>query len=345
MNSTPASSLKGLKLKNGWEVIDVINPPLGSTGGRFSVGYFVKNENGKEGYLKALDFSSAFQTPDFTTKLEKMTAAYNFERDLLRKCKNNRLKRVVTPIDDGTVTVPGFGMADKVCYLIFKKAKGDIRNEMTRLKSFDLAWCLRSLHHIAIGLEQLHYRGVAHQDLKPSNVLIFERIGSKISDLGRASDKLVSCDHDCFDMPGDTGYAPIEQFYGYQITDEFYRRFSFDMYLLGGLFFFYFLNISVTQAIHAKLKNMNLSNTDFINDLPYIKNAFQEAVNDLKSELEKEAGILTDDIINIVYELCEPDPKRRGHTKNIGNGSQQYSLIRYISKLDLLARRAEAGWR
>ena len=44
----------------------------------------------------------------------------------------------------------------------------------------------RTLHHIAVGLQQLHGEGIAHQDLKPSNVLFFETFGAKLADLGCA---------------------------------------------------------------------------------------------------------------------------------------------------------------
>ena len=45
------------------------------------------------------------------------------------------------------------------------------------------------MHHIATGLFQLHSAAVAHQDLKPSNVLVFDHSISKVADLGSASVK------------------------------------------------------------------------------------------------------------------------------------------------------------
>ena len=130
----PAEHLKGLNLNAGWIVLHQITPPPHSTGGHFSVGYLVEHESGKRGYLKALDFSGAFQSPDPARTLQAMTEAYNFERDLLAKCKDQQLRRVVTPLTDGTVRVPGnFGFLDTVCYLIFEQAKGDIRDEVASM--------------------------------------------------------------------------------------------------------------------------------------------------------------------------------------------------------------------
>jgi serine/threonine protein kinase len=348
MASTPAKSLEGLELEGGWKVLKKIDRHPTSTGGHFSVGYIVKDEDNKEGYLKALDFSRALQTDDPARELQSMTTAYNFERDLLAKCKEHKLRRVVTPLADGTVTVPGnFGDLSNVCYLIFEKAEGDIRKQCTKLQSIDLAWCLRSLHHTATGIRQLHSRGIAHQDLKPSNVLVYKNVGSKVTDLGRASYISLTSPVDGYKIPGDVGYAPPELFYGYEVSDEFERRFAVDIYLLGSLFFFYFANVSATQAIKTKLKSHaspNLSNANFINDLPYIRKAFYEAVKDLEENIVKKAGSLTGDISIIVKQLCEPDPRLRGHPRNRTlQVCRQYCLERYVTRLDLLAKRAEYG--
>ena len=169
----PAETLVGLSLPGEWYVDSILYRPPTSTGGKFSVGYLVVNEDGRKGYLKALDFSSAFQQPDPPRALQDMTAAYNFERDLLAKCKERRFGRVVTPLADGSVSAPGnFGPLGKVSYLIFELATGDVRKEVSQWERFDLAWALRSLHQSATGLNQLHSAEIAHQDLKPSNILV-----------------------------------------------------------------------------------------------------------------------------------------------------------------------------
>ena len=77
MGSTPADSLEGKDLGNGWKVTEKITKGPFSTGGCFSVGYKVEN-NGTHAYLKALDFSSASQDRDPARALQRMTEAYNF---------------------------------------------------------------------------------------------------------------------------------------------------------------------------------------------------------------------------------------------------------------------------
>jgi len=143
----PAECLLGLDLPGGWHVDSFVHRPSTSTGGKFSVGYVVENTDGRKAYLKALDFSSAFEQPDFTRGLENLLKAYNFECDLLEQCKDKKLRRVVTPLAKGTVRVPGdFGPVGNVAYLILPLATGDIRNEVEKWRKFDLAWALRSLH-------------------------------------------------------------------------------------------------------------------------------------------------------------------------------------------------------
>src|SRR5688500_2118674 len=94
-NSAPATRLLGAKLAGGWTVTKKLERPPNATGGQFSAGYEVENEDGRRGFLKALDFSAAFDNPDPARELQAMTTAFNFERDLLERCKAKRLDKVV----------------------------------------------------------------------------------------------------------------------------------------------------------------------------------------------------------------------------------------------------------
>src|SRR5437764_13105983 len=103
--SIPAARLLKLQLSNGWIVTEEVPKLPGSTGGIFSYGYVVSNGDGKKAFLKAIDFSQAFKTGDPARVLQSMTAAFNFERDVLEICRQAGLDRVVTALEHATVNV------------------------------------------------------------------------------------------------------------------------------------------------------------------------------------------------------------------------------------------------
>jgi serine/threonine protein kinase len=172
-----------------------------ATGGNFSYIYEVEKE-GTWAILKAFDFAGAFQSRDIAQALQDMTAAYIHERDILDHCGKKRLSNVVKAIDKGDIAVPGLNpMEGKVLYLIFEKATGDVRCQLSSHTRRDSLWCMKALKDACLGLMQLHRETIAHQDTKPSNVLIFDRGPSKIADFGRASRLGHPTLHDGFAIP------------------------------------------------------------------------------------------------------------------------------------------------
>ncbi len=341
-----AENLVGLDLDSGWHVDELLKRPPKGTGGYSSISYLASNKEGKKAFLKALDFSTALQDADPVRRLYDLTSAYEFERNLLHQCKDKKLRRVVVPLADGTAKAPGnFGPLANVPYLIFPMATGDIRSEVERWKRFDLAWALRSLHHSAVGLQELHGIGVAHQDIKPSNVLVFPVEGSKLTDLGSASQVGKTSQSDRKFIPGDVSYATPEQWYGWIQSPDFSNRYLVDLYRLGGLIFFFFADCSATDALQVKLSikhRKEFRRSDFISDLPYMQYAFEEALHDLHTQVETLAGDLTDEIVMIARELCEPDPRRRGDPRaRAAAYRQQHDVQAYISRFDRLSRTAE----
>jgi eukaryotic-like serine/threonine-protein kinase len=141
------------------------------------------------------------------------------------------MDRVIRAIGDGTAVVDN-GPLGRVPYIIFELAEGDARSHLAALSSVDVAWKLRSLHDTATGLRQLHTAGIAHQDLKPSNILVIGG-ASKLADLGRASHASISGPSDEVVFAGDNAYAPPELMYGHVDPGFAARRFGADFYLLG----------------------------------------------------------------------------------------------------------------
>lgn len=341
-NQTPAQRLGGIELQDGWRVIDTIPRSPGGTGGYFSHGYLVQSQAGIKAYLKALDYSAALRDHDPARALQQITTLYNFERDLCVKCRNSKLDRVVNVLADGSVTVDPNDPASAVQYLIFELAEGDVRSQMDRIDHIDNAWILRSLHHVATGLKQLHGVGVAHQDLKPSNVLMFEEQISKVADLGRASSRGETTPYDEELVAGDMAYAPPELLYGHIDPDWNRRRLACDMYLLGSLLAFFYTRSSLTSLIKTELAPDHLWTSwgeTYDDVLPYVRDAFGKAVVAFGREVPE--GI-REVLVNVLRQLGEPDPKFRGSpSRRGGSAASQFSLEQYISKFDLLASRAE----
>ena len=101
----------------------------------------------------------------------------------------------------------------------------------------------------------------------------------------------------------------------------------------------------IVQALGAEHKPRTVPDgwqDSYLTVLPHWRLAFEGLLGQLRSELigssEREQAII-DGAIGVVEQLCEPDPRLRGHpaarpTQN------HYGLDRYISQFDLLARRA-----
>lgn len=341
-NMTSASEhLVGLTLNEKWLVTEMHDPKTPGTGGYFSVNYFVKNlDTQKPAFLKALNLTRALNSSgDITTNLNNLTSAYNFERDVLLKCKESKMSKVVVPLDHGTAEVTGHPLP-KVPFIVFEKADGDIRRQIIEMGSFDIAWILRSLHHTATGLKQLHSKKIAHQDLKPSNVLVFSD-DHKVADLGRSADFHVETDTDHFQIPGDGSYAPPELYYEYRLRDNFENRFALDLYMLGSLIFFYFTKFSVNALLQIELsKNGFVRSKNFEADLPYYLDAFQKCLSRLREDIEKIAPEFANDLVLYASQLCMPDPRKRGNPRNKPSSISQHSLVTFVSHFEALAKGA-----
>lgn len=247
-----AHNLEGVILDEKWRVVDKIIKSKNQTGGWFSVCYNVENCKTKEkAFLKAVDFSKINMEKDFMQELRDITKAYIFERDVLDVCKNSNLDKIVIAKDNGQYSKDGYTFP--VSYLVFELAKGDIRRFITTSADIDLSLILKSLHDTTVGLSQLHSKDIVHQDLKPSNILIYENVQSKIGDLGRAGMLGHSPPHENCTFAGDRAYAPLEQLYGYLHPDWNTRRKGGDLYGLGNLVYYYFMDITITNAV---LKNL-----------------------------------------------------------------------------------------
>ncbi|MBU8882605.1 protein kinase [Kaistella sp. DKR-2] len=339
-----AHNLTGRTLKNEWTVRHKVVQAVGATGGFFSVCYIVE-KNGEKAFLKALNFNAFFQQfpgRSIVEILQEQTNAFTFEKNLLLKCKDSRLTKVAVIIDEGEIIVEGFTISN-VPYLIFEIAEGDIRSNIKFSNNVDLVWKIKSLHDVAVALEQLHSVKIAHQDLKPSNILLYDRAStSKIGDLGRSLCATIPAPHDDGYFSGQMDYSPPEFLYKYTIPDWNIRVNSTDMYLFGSLVTYYFIGVNMTALIGKNLDprfRWGVFSGSFDQVKNYLIDAYTRSIDELSSSFDNQE--FSTDLTEIIKYCCFPIPEKRGHIKNIKEVGNQFSLKRAISKLDLIKRRAE----
>ncbi len=335
--------LAGLTLPGGWIVGALLVRPAMSTGGTFSVGYQVSRDK-EVAFLKALDFMSAFQSSDWTVKMQEMLTEYNYERDICIRLSG--IRRVVTAKGAGSIDVPGFPPpTNKVSYILFELAEGDIRTVgYSDPEIKNIAKKLRSLHHVAVGISHLHGSKVTHQDLKPSNIFTFEQDECKIGDFGCSSDEVNGSPNDSYFAAGDPGYWPPELDYPHEMRGVrcYQDRQALDLYHLGSLVYFLFLSGTSARS-DLKYSVIKLGYTlqhQWVADLPILTAAFSDSLMRLEESVKTVAPNLATDVVNLVKELCDPDPTLRGNPRRVQRNIR-LNAQRYASKFDNLARRAE----
>lgn len=339
-----AEGLDGVSLLDGWKVLSRVPERPGSTGGNFSICYLVEHEDGRRGFCKVLNLAAALSSDDPIKSVQELSTAHNFERDLHDMCGRDGLSRIVVSIGHGQFKREGYAIGN-VAYLIFEIATGDVRKILDTNAGVGLAEKLDWVHDAAVGIKQLHGHGVAHQDLKPSNVLVFATdrslpSRSKVGDLGRATDPKHPMWHDDFAIAGDPAYAPPEQLYRATPLDFGPRRFGCDLYQLGGLATFLVtggtFNAWLARELHPAHHPMNWTG-DYDAVRPFVQDAAGRVVARVESSIPDPQ--ISRRVAHLVQALCEPDPKLRGHPKDVAVG-QPFALERTVAELDLLAKRA-----
>jgi serine/threonine protein kinase len=331
-------NLLGTSITPDWKVVEKCARLNTDTGGCFSVTYIVERKDGHRAFLKVLNLSRVLAMPgDQLKALQYYITAFNFERDMMDLCATHNLGRVARAITHGKLDIAGNNVG--VYYIIFELAEGDIRRHLAKIGRADTAWFLRALHHTANGILQLHSRGVAHQDLKPSNVLLFGKHGAKVADLGCADVQGGTSPRGHMAVAGDPSYQPPELAYGDVSPQWERRRLGTDMYLFGSLITFVFAQITMTAAILDRMHphhRPGMWPSDFKSVLPYVRQAFGEAMVEIRAVLPDR---LRDEMGEVIEYLCDPDPAKRGETAY--TGKQQYNFERVVSMMNRLAAKEE----
>jgi len=335
----PARALKGLVTESGWQVTEEINQKLGS-GGNFCCRYNVESAEGKVGFLKAMDITKA--VAGGIREIQNLANQYVFEQDILYYCKKRKMTKVVTPLDAGEIQVPNFKPPlNTVYYVIFEKADGDLRQEHFDVPQKSWLSAFKALHHVSIGAHQLHQAGIAHQDIKPSNVLRFKGSESKISDLGRVTDASGKSPFNAMDFTGDRSYAPPEIEFGFT-PGEFVDRYYADIYMLGSLAYHLVCDAQMAYVLYDETKKINpiIRTQSYQDALPFMHTAFSTILQRYQRDCTSMFGHeIAKQLRAIVAEMCNPDISKRG-APNRTNKALQLSMNRYVGKFATLVRTA-----
>ncbi|MCF2922806.1 MULTISPECIES: protein kinase [unclassified Pseudoalteromonas] len=336
----PSKALEGLVTTSGWKIGKMINTTSG-TGGNFCTRYTAISPEGKIGFLKAMDLSKVASKS--LTEMNKTISEYLFEQNILDHCKDRKLTRVVTPLDSGEISSPvSFPPLNRVFYIIFELAEGDLRSQFINSDIESWKNVFKSLHHVAVGIKQLHQIGIAHQDIKPSNVLCFENEQSKISDLGRVTDAKGESPFSALSFTGDRSYAPIEVHYRIPITDFIDRRLS-DVHMFGSLIYHVISKAQITPVLieESRLLMPHIDRATYEEALPFIKSAFATIINRFREDCATLFGKeIASDLAEMVNELCYPDHLIRGNGK-YAHKVMRLSMEKYISKMAGVLRKCQ----
>ncbi len=353
--SMAAWNLVGQTVGNGWMVterlanrrMDPVSPEE-KTGGTFSVGYKVEKD-GRAAFLKVFDIVYAFRPGlDLLAELTKITSSYTHEKAILDLCTSGRMSRVVRILDHGDIPVafPIAGNPDytlQLHHIVFERADGgDIRDVFNAFTQVSDAVRMEYLHHVAVGLQQLHGATITHQDLKPSNVVVFKEdgAGAKIADFGRALKRGTTASHEGYTIAGDPAYAPPEQLYDHKASDWRERREACDLFQFGSLVAFMFSGNNATSGIIGALPpdiRPGQWRGSYEDVLPMVQQAFATYLASIRPSFPAWAA---DDLERIIALACEPDVYRRGDPRARAQAGRPLGLDRFISRFSIL--RAEA---
>ena len=354
MSSIFASSDLVGKTVGGWNVISKLDNNDTTT--RYSSFFYVE-KNEVKAIMKVIDSEKCIRgdKEDELSRnalMSRETTAFNYETKIAEICAGMHMGNVIRYITSGEVEIEGYPIPT-VTYIVYEQSEGKISDFLTfnSQASFtaDLGMLidkLKSLHQVAKGVRQLHAHNIAHSNITPFSIEVFNsseifKLSGIHTSRSQQSD-LQSPEHYRL-FNGDFTYAPPEAFFAYKISDEMAAYYQIDTYMLGNMIVYYLTALNLTTLLNCNLpyslKEMGSRNANYLAVLPEILNAFNTVLNDLKSCVK--IAELRQPLLNLIECLCNPDPDRRGYPGNFKTSRANADLQRVITQLDVLYNKAK----
>ena len=338
-----ASELKGLILCDRWEIRNLLHESPQESGGNFGVGYVVFDKVRKlERFLKVVDYRKHMR---HASQLAALINEANFEITMHKYCGEKRMSKVVQMIQNGELVFRRIVDGEEYNFLclILERGVGDIKSHVNFAPNQSPYWKVSVLRDVALAISQIERASLAHNDVKPSNVIRFESTGDthsvKLGDIGRAVRKDGTGPFDSRDWAGDRRHQPIELFYGWKEPEWQNRRTVADAYMLGSLASYLFIGASITERVLNSLPpeyHYSVYTGNYRQILDIVRHTWTSVFqSQVVPMFPKE---IRSEMADIVSWLTDPDPRLRGDPAARREGT--VGLDRIQSRLVRMAHQA-----
>ena len=337
-----ASSLAGLMLGGRWQIQKLLHESPQASGGNFGVGYVVCDSVTKqERFLKVVDYRKNIRD---VSELARLLNEAQFEIEMHKYCGARRMSNVVQMIANGEMVFRRKSDGGEYTFLciLMERGEGDIKSHVDYAPNQSPYWKLCVLRDVALAIMQIERASLAHNDVKPSNVIRFQSKGDdhsvKLGDIARAVRKDGQGPFDAMDWAGDRRHKPIEVLYGLKEVEWQDRRTSADAYMLGNLISYLFVGVSITERIVNSLlpeHRPGTYNGEYRQILDIVRHAWSTVT--MTQVAPSFPAAIRDEMQSIFCWLTEPDPKLRGDlgarkTGTVGMERIHSRLVRLAQK-------------
>jgi serine/threonine protein kinase len=367
----PRDLLLNMTIKGGWKLTEKLEKKTGDSGGNFGSGYMATRGSGELAFVKAIDYWWAMHQPDIASSLLQLTKEFQFEREVLEFCTARGMTKVLRFYGHDEVSADGTpNPMMKVSLLIMEAGDKDLRrlvNTNGAGTTASCAWNLFIISDIVQAVAQLHAGGIAHHDVKPSNVIAVKASGNaqpqdaapspsgevkrrqevKLGDLGRVLRKDQDGPFNSEGFAGDPHHQPLETFYSHVPTDWVDSREAADAYMVGSIIVYLFTGVQLQTLVGRYLQTQfHPSNWRGGYDQALVTILVDCNARALHHHLRPVLpAAYAEEIISITQSLTHPDPKLRGDPKARQQLGRPVGLDRIYQRLNLLARRCAADER